>query len=116
MKLNHSIASRRNSYYSKQDLISKFQTDIPKLSPTQAETEVSKFLMDGEMLDLYIKYSRKKAEDPTWEPVYKEEDNSPVAVFFRIFSQYAVWIGAGILLKDVITNFLSKNGGGDVAM
>ena len=106
----------RNLYYSKEDLISKFRTDIPKLSPTEAETEVSKFLMDGEMLDLYIKYSRKKAEDPTWEPVYKEEDNSPVAVFFRIFSQYAVWIGAGILLKDVITNVLSKNGGGDVAM
>ena len=106
----------RNLYYSKEDLISKFRTDIPKLSPTEAETEVSKFLMDGEMLDLYIKYSRKKAEDPTWEPVYKEEDNSPVAVCFRIFSQYAVWIGAGILLKDEITNVLSKNGGGDAAM
>jgi hypothetical protein len=62
---------------SKQDLLDKFQTDLPQLTPSQAETEVSKFLMDGEMLDMTIKYYQKKAEDPTWEPQYKEEDNSP---------------------------------------
>jgi hypothetical protein len=106
---------KTNATCSKQDLINKFQADLPKLSPVETETEVSKFLMDGEMLDLYIKYSRKKAEDPTWEPIYQEEDNSPVAVFFRIFSQYAVWIAGGILLKDIVTGYFNK-GGADAAV
>lgn len=67
------------------------------------------------MLDLTIKYYQKKAEDPTWVPQYKEEDNSPLAVFFRVLSQYAVWIGAGIILKDVVTSYFNK-GGADAAV
>lgn len=99
---------------SREDLISKFQSDIPKLSAdrTLAESEVDKFLLDGEMLDLYIKYSQRKREDPTWEPQYAPEDNSPIGKIASFASQYAIWIVGGLVLKDVITNFMSKSDGG----
>ncbi|EED87044.1 predicted protein [Thalassiosira pseudonana CCMP1335] len=96
----------------KQDLLNKFQQDIPKFSPTQVEIEVNKFLMDGEMLDLYIKYAQRKAEDPSWEPQYAEEDKSPVAVFIRLVSENAIWIAAGILLKDFVVDYFKKGGDG----
>lgn len=96
----------------REDLVNKFTTDIPKFSPTEISTEVDKFLMDGEMLDLYIKYSERKREDPTWEPQYAEQDNSPLTAIVNFASQYAIWIVGGILLKDVVQNFMNKNGGG----
>ena len=38
-----------------------------------------------------------------------------LAVFFRVFSQYVVWIAAGIVLKDVVTSYFNK-GGADAAV
>ena len=64
------------------------------------------------MLDIYIKYSQRKAEDPNWEPQYAEEDNSPFAVFQRIVSTYAIWIIGGLLVKDLVTDYMSKQNGG----
>lgn len=100
---------------SKQDLLEKFQADLPNLTPSEAETEVSKYLMDGEMLDMTIKYYQRKAEDPTWEPMYPKEESNPLIIFFNVVSQYAIWIALGIILKDVVTGYFSK-GGADVAM
>lgn len=95
----------------REDLINKFQSDIPKLSAdrTLAESEVDKFLLDGEMLDLYIKYSQRKREDPNWEPQYAPEDNSPIGKIASFASQYAIYIVGAILLKDVVTNFMNKS-------
>lgn len=100
----------------REDLINKFQADIPKLSTdrTLAESEVDKFLVDGEMLDLFIKYSQRKREDPTWEPQYAPDDNSPIGKISSFASQYAIWIVGGILLKDLITNFMNKSDGGGI--
>ena len=101
---------------SKEDLVAKFQADIPKYARTDAEREVDKFLMDGEMLDLYIKYNQRKKEDPDWEPQYAAEDDGPFAVVGRIVGTYAVWIIAGILIKDVVTAYMNKRGvGGETA-
>jgi hypothetical protein len=95
----------------REDLINKFQSDIPKLSAdrTLAESEVDKFLLDGEMLDLYIKYSQRKREDPNWEPQYAPEDNSPIGKIASFASQYAIYIVGAILLKDVVTNYMNKS-------
>jgi len=96
----------------REDLINKFQADIPRLSRSEAETEVDKFFLDGEMLDLYIKYAQRKKEDPNWEPVYAEDvDDGPFGMFMRIVGTYAIWIVGGLLVKDVVTGYLSKNGG-----
>mmetsp|Transcript_89 Transcript_89/g.171 ORF Transcript_89/g.171 Transcript_89/m.171 type:complete len:222 (+) Transcript_89:71-736(+) len=96
----------------REDLITKFQTDIPKFSRSEAEKEVDKFFMDGEMLDLWIKYGQRKKEDPNWEPEYAEEDNSPFAVFSRIVGTYAIWIVGGLLVKDLVTGYFNKQNGG----
>ena len=67
------------------------------------------------MLDLWIKFTQRKREDPNWEPEYAQEP-SPVAKVVNFVSQYAIWIVGGILLKDTVTNFMSKNaaeGSGD---
>ena len=94
----------------REDLITKFQTDIPSFSRTDAENEVDKFLMDGEMLDIYIKYNQRKAEDPDWEPMYAPQDNS----FFRqavdFVSQYGFYVVLGVLAKDIIDGYINKGG------
>lgn len=93
---------------SRDDLLAKFRSDMPSLTADSAEAEVDKFLMDGEMLDVMIKYSQRKAEDPDWEPIYQPEPNAVVKVV-NFASQYAVWLVGGFLLKDVVTNFMAKN-------
>ena len=100
--------------YRREDLIVKFQNDIPKFTPDEVEREVDKFLLDGEMLDFMIKYSQRKKENPGWEPQYAEEDNSPFTAVVNFVSQYAIWIVGGIVLKDIVVGFMSKNniGGG----
>ena len=94
------------------DLIAKFKEDIPKFSDAEVSAEVDKFLMDGEMLDLWIKYQQRIREDPNWEPQYAPEEG-PVAKVVNFVSQYAIWIIGGILLKDTVTAYMAKNGGGE---
>ena len=81
----------------------KFASDRPL-----AEKEVDKLLMDGEMLDLYIKYSQRKAEDPSWEPIMPREE-TPVQKVIGFVSQYAVYLVGGFLLKDVVVGVAKKN-------
>ena len=109
---SHSVATCTPRHTcSREDLVAKFQADIPKFSQSDAEAEVDKFLMDGEMLDLWIKFTQRKREDPSWEPQYAPEP-SPVVKVVNFVSQYAIWIVAGILLKDVVTNVMQKSGSG----
>ena len=82
----------------------KFASDNRPL----AEKEVDKLLMDGEMLDLYIKYSQRKAEDPSWEPIMPREE-SPVQKVIGFVSQYAIYLVGGFLLKDVVVGIAKKN-------
>jgi len=96
------------------DLVAKFSADIPKFSPSEVEAEVDKFLMDGEMLDVFIKYNQRKAEDPDWEPIYAPEP-SPFVKAVNFASQYAIWFVGAFLLKDVVSNYLNKDGGGGEA-
>lgn len=74
--------------------------------------EVDKFLLDGEMLDLMIKYGQRKREDPSWEPKYAEEDDSPFTAIVNFVSQYAIWIVGGILVKDIVVGIINRNSGG----
>ena len=70
--------------------------------------------MDGEQLDLYIKYNQRILENPNWKPEYAEEP-SPLVTVINFVSQYGIWLVGGILLKDVVTNFIGKGDNGEGA-
>ena len=108
----HHILNTHTHIFSREDLVSKFQTDIPTLSPTDLQTEVDKFLMDGEMLDIFIKYNQRKAEDPDWEPLYAPENNSPFRKAVDFVSQYGFYVVLGVLAKDIIDGYIQKGGDG----
>jgi len=97
---------------SRDDLIAKFQTDIPSYSLADATAAADSFLMDGEMLDMYIKYSQRILENPNWKPEYAEEP-SPLVTVINFVSQYGIWVVGGVLLKDVVTNVIGKGGDGE---
>ena len=91
------------------DLITKFKEDIPNLSQSEVEKEVDKLLMDGEMLDVWIKYSERKREDPNWSPEYAEEDTSPLNQVLSFVSEYGIYFILAFVFKDVISSYLPKN-------
>jgi len=94
------------------DLVTKFSEDIPSFSPTEVQSQVDRYLMDGEMLDIFIKYSQRKIEDPDWEPIYAPEP-TPFQKVAGFVSQYGIYVLFGVLAKDAVTAYLAKNGGGD---
>jgi len=53
-------------YFSRrrEDLIEKALQDIPTFDRATAEAEIDKFLLDAEMLDLYIRFQKAVEEDP----------------------------------------------------
>ena len=104
-----------HAFFSREDLVNKFQQDLPNLSSTELQTEVDKFLMDGEMLDMYIKYNQRKAEDPDWEPMYAPENNSPLRKAVDFVSQYGFYVVLGVLAKDIIDGYVKKGDAGAAA-
>jgi hypothetical protein len=51
-------------YYSRDQLIEKFQNDNPQFKLDRIEIEVDKFMMDAEMANGYIKYLKDKKLNP----------------------------------------------------
>ena len=74
--------------------------------------------MDGEMLDIYIKYNQRKAEDPDWEPMYAPQDNSFLRQAADFFSQYGFYFILAVLAKDIFDGYIKKGGadGADAAV
>ncbi len=65
------------------------------------------------MLDIFIKYNQRKAEDPDWEPLYAPENNSPFRKAVDFISQYGFYVVLGVLAKDIVDGYIQK--GGDAA-
>lgn len=61
-------------HHSREDLIAKTMSDVQTFDRATAEKEVDKFLMDAEMVNLYIQFQKKLEEDPDFAvPAEKEE-------------------------------------------
>ena len=67
------------------------------------------------MLDMYIKYNQRKAEDPDWEPMYAPENNSPLRKAVDFVSQYGFYVVLGVLAKDIIDGYIKKGDAGAAA-
>ena len=98
----------------KSDILTKFSTDLPHLATTNIEQEVNKFLLDGEMLDVMIKYEQRKREDPSWDPSSqyysssKGNNESPINTVINFVAQYGVYVVGAILVKDVVEGIMNK--------
>ena len=57
--------------------------DIPSFKSDVAEKEVSKFLLDGEALQVFIEFRKRKAEDPDF--VLPASDDEPGFFSLRTF-------------------------------
>jgi hypothetical protein len=84
-------------FHSRDQLIEKFKADNPNFDQERVEMEVDKFMMDVEMVNLYMAYNKKKAEDPDFG-FGGGPDQS--------LSTYAVWIFGGFGLASLKNNFI----------
>ena len=102
---------RTNTIRRRDDLVTKFTADISDPS-TDVEKEVDKFLMDGEMLDMYIKYNQRIAEDPDWKPAYADQGEGGWTETVGTLVTGGIYLCGGILLKDAFDAYRNGAGGG----
>lgn len=84
----------------KEDIVNRFMADNKGMEKEKAEEEVSKFMLDAEMVNSFIAYEKKKS-DPKFLREQAEEQLSDPSTW----GTYAVWIagGAGFAyVKNVI--------------
>ena len=82
------------------------------MSSAEVEKEVDKFLMDGEMLDLCVKYNQRIAEDPSWKPEYAEQGGGSWTDTAGTLVTAGIYLVGGILLKDAFDAYRNGGGGG----
>lgn len=70
----------------------KFQRDNKGMDEERADAEVSKFMMDPEMVNAYIKFERGKVENPV---DYKAEAEQTLSDP-KTVATYAAWLIGGI--------------------
>jgi hypothetical protein len=75
----------------KQELANKFVRDNKGMSEDRALAEVSKFMMDAEMVNAYIKFERKKVENPPDRKAEAEQTLSDP----KTLATYAAWLIGG---------------------
>lgn len=88
--------------YRKGELMEKFQRDNKGMSEERADEEVSKFMMDSEMVNAYIKFERNKIENPPDRKAEAEQTLSDP----KTIATYVAWIiggaGFGYVRKSII--------------
>merc|ERR1711862_913792 len=75
----------------KEQLTAKFLKDNPQFDDERVSTEISRFMLDAEMVDKYIQFERRK-KDPLAIRQEAEESLSDPSVW----GTYAAWIIGGI--------------------
>ena len=87
------------------DMIAKFKKDNKGFDDERAAKEVDKFMMDIEMIEKYIAFEKKKAENMARGAEYFKESRKENLSDPSTLVTYALWIGGGIGLayfKNVI--------------
>ena len=92
---------------SREDLIQKTLTDLPKLDRPQAETKVDKFLLDAEMIDLYIRFGKELEKDPNFVVPETVEPDEGLFSFRTVIIAYIGYIGFGIV-KNVFRGYVAN--------
>jgi hypothetical protein len=82
----------------REDLVETFLRDNNSFTRERAEMEVDKFLMDGEMITVYINYKKNEGSMSLREEEAKKKPD-PLTV---ILTLYAGWVGSGFVKKTYI--------------
>jgi hypothetical protein len=83
----------KKNFNSREDLIQKTMKDIPKFDRATAETEVDKFLMDAEMLNLYIAFGKELEKDPDFKVPEPPKEEEGLFSFRNIVTAYITYVG-----------------------
>eukprot|EP00429_Kryptoperidinium_foliaceum_P010965 CAMPEP_0176001916 /NCGR_PEP_ID=MMETSP0120_2-20121206/376_1 /TAXON_ID=160619 /ORGANISM="Kryptoperidinium foliaceum, Strain CCMP 1326" /LENGTH=229 /DNA_ID=CAMNT_0017334485 /DNA_START=64 /DNA_END=753 /DNA_ORIENTATION=- len=87
---------------SKQELVEKFQRDNKGFDEERALQEVSKFMLDSEMVNAYIKFERDKVENPPDLKAEAEQNLSDP----KTIATYAAWLIGGASFGYVRKNII----------
>lgn len=86
-------------FYSRGDLVEKTMKDLPKLDRSLAENEVDKFLMDAEMIDLYIRFQKELEKNPDFVIPEAEQQEEGLFSIRTVLIGYIAYIGFGVVSK-----------------
>lgn len=93
---------------SREDLIAKTLTDIPSFDRLQAKAEVDKFLMDYDMLNLYIQYGKELEKNPNFVvPADKDFQDDGLFSFRNIVGAYIAYVIA-TTIPNVFRGYVAK--------
>ena len=82
-------------FHRRETLISKTLVDIPTLTREVAEQQVDQFLMDCEMVNMYIQYEKEVEKDPTFVVPDNDKDSDSDSWFTprNIVAGYLGYVG-----------------------
>jgi hypothetical protein len=85
----------------KQVLIDRFQKDNPEFSEERATEEVERFVMDPEMVNAFLQYEKKMAENPmSFQQEAQNNLKDPNTI-----STYAAWLIGGVSIGWIRKTF-----------
>ena len=87
-------------------MIQKTLTDLPKLDRPQAEAKVDQFLLDSEMIDLYIRFGKELEKNPDFVVPESAEPEEGLFSFRTVIIMYIGYIGFGIV-KNVFRGYVA---------
>jgi len=96
-----------SAFCSREDLIQKTLTDIPKLDRGEAEMEVDKFLLDAEMINLYIRFGKEVEKNPDFavpQQAEQEEGFSPITAGLSVYIAYVVFDTASTIFRNYVAD------------
>lgn len=91
----------------RETLIEKAKKDIPSFDTAKATAEVDKFLMDPEMLDLYIRFGKEVEKDPNFkvpEPPGEQEGLFSLRNIVILYLAFVVFSNGPDLLRGYIAD------------
>jgi hypothetical protein len=95
-----------HTHKSREDLIVKTLSDIPAFDRIKAETEVDKFLMDFEMMNLYIQYGKEIEKDPDFV-VPDSNDEEGIFSFRTVVILYLAYV-AFTSIPDLVRRYIAE--------
>lgn len=81
----------------REDMVQKAMDDVDKFDRQKAGDEIDKYMMDAEMVNLYIEYKKRKAENPDMV-IPPEEEEGPFN-FRNFLILYIVYVAGETLYK-----------------